>query len=82
MQSSETADLVERLEDAQMALGSMASNRFGTPFRLEIISWLGKLGVINEQVSACKIDKYTVDRTVHHYHAVVSVTVKYLFHIC
>ena len=50
LQSSETADLVERLEDAQMALGSMASNKFGAPFRSEIISWLGKLGVVNEQV--------------------------------
>ena len=36
-----------------MALGSMASNRIGAPFRVEIVSWLGKLGVISEQVLAC-----------------------------
>ena len=41
---------MEKLEDAQMALGSMASNRFGGPFREEVSAWLGKLGVISEQV--------------------------------
>ncbi len=56
MQPPETADLVERLEDAQMALGSMASNRFGAPFRVEIVSWLGKLGVISEQVLVCHVN--------------------------
>ena len=50
MQSSETADLVEKLEDAQMVLASMASNRYGAPFRTEIVAWLGKLGIISEQV--------------------------------
>ena len=50
MQPSDTAELVEKLEDAQMALGSMASNRFGAPFRDEVGAWLGKLGVISEQV--------------------------------
>ena len=41
---------MEKLEDAQMALGSMAGNRFGGPFREEVSAWLGKLGVISEQV--------------------------------
>lgn len=50
MQPSDTAELVEKVEDAQMALGSMASNRFGGPFREEVSAWLGKLGVISEQV--------------------------------
>ena len=54
VQSSETADLVEKLEDAQMALASMASNRFGAPFRTETVAWLGKLGVISEQVPSTK----------------------------
>ena len=49
-QPSDTAELVEKLEDAQMALGAMASNRFGGPFREEVGAWLGKLGVISEQV--------------------------------
>ena len=50
MQPSDTAELVEKLEDAQMALGAMASNRFGGPFREDVSAWLGKLGVISEQV--------------------------------
>ena len=50
MQPSETAELVEKLEDAQMALGSMATNRFGVPFRDTVTAWLGKLGVVSEQV--------------------------------
>lgn len=55
MQPSDTAELVEKLEDAQMALGSMASNRFGAPFRDDVTAWLGKLGVISEQVCVlCK----------------------------
>ena len=52
MQPSDTAELVEKLEDAQMALGSMASNRFGGSFREEVSAWLGKLGVISEQVQS------------------------------
>ena len=52
MQSSDTAELLEKLEDAQMALGSMASSRFGAPFRNDISTWLGKLGIISEQVSS------------------------------
>ena len=50
MQPSDTAELVEKLEDAQMALGSMTNNRFSAPFRDNIGAWLGKLGVISEQV--------------------------------
>lgn len=49
-QPSETAELVEKLEDAQMGLGSMASNRFAVPFRDEVTAWLGKLGMVGEQV--------------------------------
>ena len=33
VQASDTAELVEKLEDSQMTLGSMASNRYSTPFR-------------------------------------------------
>ena len=35
VQASDTAELVEKLEDSQMTLGSMASNRYSTPFRWE-----------------------------------------------
>lgn len=48
-QPSETAELVEKLEDAQMALGSMATNRFAVPFREQVTTWLGKLGLVSEQ---------------------------------
>ena len=58
LQSSETAELVERLEDAQMALGSMASSRFGAPFCTDIVAWLGKLGLISEQVQALKLYRH------------------------
>ena len=56
VQPSDTAELVEKLEDAQMALGSMASNRFVGPFREEVSAWLGKLGVISEQVQKATPD--------------------------
>ena len=51
-QPSETAELVERLEDAQMALGGMAANRYAAPFREAVSAWLGKLGAVGEQVGA------------------------------
>ena len=49
-QPAETAELVEHLEDAQMALGGMASNRYAAPFREQVTSWLGKLDAVGEQV--------------------------------
>ena len=49
LQPSETAELVERLEDAQMALGGMAANRYAAPFRDQVTTWLGKLGAVGEQ---------------------------------
>ncbi len=49
-QPSETAELVEKLEDAQIALGSMATNRFAVPFRETVTAWLGKLGIVSEEV--------------------------------
>ena len=50
MQPSETSELVEKLEDSQMVLGSMASNRYSTPFRDRVTAWLGRLGIVSEQV--------------------------------
>ena len=43
---------MEHLEDAQMALGGMASNRYAAPFREQVTSWLGKLDAVGEQVRA------------------------------
>lgn len=48
VQASETAELVEKLEDSQMTLGSMASNRYSAPFRDDVQSWIGKLSTISE----------------------------------
>ena len=36
LKSAETAELVEKLEDSQMTLGSLASNRYSAPFRDEV----------------------------------------------
>ena len=50
MQSSDTAELVEKLEDSQMTLGSMASNRYSAPFRDEVTAWIVKLSTVSEIV--------------------------------
>ena len=47
-QPAETAKLLERLEDAQMTLGSMGSNRYATPFRDGVAAWAGRLSAIGE----------------------------------
>lgn len=36
LKGAETTELVEKLEDSQMTLGSLASNRYSTPFRDEV----------------------------------------------
>lgn len=35
-QAADTAELIEKLEDSQMTLGSMATNRYSAPFREEV----------------------------------------------
>lgn len=50
LQASETAELVEKLEDSQMTLGSMASNRYSAPFREEVSGWINKLSTVSEIV--------------------------------
>lgn len=50
LQASDTADLIERLEEAQMLLASMVTNRYAAPFREELTSWLGKLSTVDEQL--------------------------------
>ena len=51
-QPSETSEVIEALEDSQMALGSMASNRYAAPFREAVAGWLGQLGVVGEQLES------------------------------
>lgn len=50
LQASETAELVEKLEDSQMTLGSMASNRYSAPFREDVNGWITKLSTVSEIV--------------------------------
>lgn len=52
VQPSETSEVIEALEDSQMALGGMASNRYAAPFRDGVAAWLGRLGVVGEQLEA------------------------------
>lgn len=39
-QPSDTSELMERLEDSLMTLGSMATNRYAAPFRTEVQAWI------------------------------------------
>ena len=45
---SETAELIEKLDDSQMQLGSMATNRYSTPFKTEVQTWNMKLSTVSE----------------------------------
>ena len=45
-----TAELIEKLEDAQMALGSMATNRYSAPFKEDVAGWIAKLSTVSEIV--------------------------------
>jgi hypothetical protein len=42
--------LIEKLEDSQMTLGSMATNRYSAPFREEVQGWIVKLSTVSEIV--------------------------------
>ena len=46
--SGETAELMLLLEDTQMLLGSLMSNRYNGPFRAELQQWVHKLTVTQE----------------------------------
>jgi dynein heavy chain len=48
LDSTATADLVERLEDSQMVLGSMATNRYSAPFKKDVHTWQAKLSAVSE----------------------------------
>mmetsp|Transcript_5388 Transcript_5388/g.12712 ORF Transcript_5388/g.12712 Transcript_5388/m.12712 type:complete len:4322 (-) Transcript_5388:507-13472(-) len=48
LKGSDTADLIEKLEDSQMALGSMATNRYSAPFREDVQAWIVKLSTVGE----------------------------------
>ena len=48
LKSAETAELMTLLEDTQMVLGSLMSNRFNGPFRPAIALWIQKLSTTQE----------------------------------
>jgi hypothetical protein len=48
LKPSDTAELIEKLEDSQMQLGSMATNRYSAPFREQVQSWAVKLSTVSE----------------------------------
>ena len=43
-----TGELVEKLEDSQMALGSMATNRYSAPFKESVTEWIAKLSTVGD----------------------------------
>ena len=49
LKPSDTAELLESLEDALVTLGSLASNRHAIPFRKRVVApWQGKLSAVAE----------------------------------
>ena len=48
LQSSVTAELIERLEESQMTLSSMATNRYSLPFKEDVTAWIVKLSTVSE----------------------------------
>jgi dynein heavy chain len=48
LQGGPTAELLEKLEEAQMNLGSMLASRYIGPFRDEVASWVAKLFFVSE----------------------------------
>ncbi|CAG9462434.1 unnamed protein product [Pedinophyceae sp. YPF-701] len=50
LKGGETAEMIEKLEDTQMQLGSMATNRFSAPFRDDVQSWVLKLSTVFEVI--------------------------------
>lgn len=48
MKPAETSELMMNIEDAQMALGSMLSNKYNAPFRSKIQKWVGALSTAQE----------------------------------
>eukprot|EP00798_Chlamydomonas_sp_ICE-L_P031303 gene31303-6451_t len=50
LKGADTAELIEKLEDSQMTLGSMATNRYSAPFRDEVQGWIVQLSTVSEIV--------------------------------
>jgi dynein heavy chain len=52
LESGPTVDLVERLEDSQMTLASIATNRYSAFCKEEVASWILKLSVVSEVIES------------------------------
>ncbi len=52
LQSGPTVDLVEKLEDSQMTLASIASNRYSAFCKEELTKWIVKLSVVSEIIES------------------------------
>ncbi len=50
LDAAATGELVEKLEDSQMALGSMATNRYSAPFKTAVAEWTAKLSTVGDVV--------------------------------
>ena len=48
LKGGETAELMERLEEAQMNLGAMMASRYIGPFKDEVSAWVTKLSTVSE----------------------------------
>ena len=52
LESGPTMELVERLEDSQMTLASLATNRYSAFCREEVQAWILKLSVVSEVIES------------------------------
>lgn len=43
LKGTDTAEIVTHLEESQMTMGSLASNRYNKPFKKDVMLWLNKL---------------------------------------
>mgnify|MGYP003961386239 CR=1 FL=1 len=50
LKGQETQDIIEKIEDSQMTLGSMMSSRYLTPFRDQVKGWLATLTQVGDNI--------------------------------
>jgi dynein heavy chain len=50
LKGQELGEIVEKLEESQMALGSMATNRYSAPFREDLQLWILMLSTVAEMI--------------------------------
>lgn len=52
LKGQELQEINEKLEESQMNLGSMATNRYSAPFREEVTDWVIKLSTVSEMIES------------------------------